>query len=144
MKNLILAFASMMMLSSCSVFTKSITVKQLDIYGSGVIQKPVIVDLDVRDAKVSGYSSMAASSSIEQVKKFAVADALKNAKADVLVEPKFEIEKTTTKITASVTGYPANYKNFRSITIDDVPLLEVGIIQKAEVYEPVSSKKSKK
>ena len=144
MKNLILAFASMMMLSSCSVITKSITVKQLDIYGPGVIQKPVIVDLDVRDAKVSGYSSMAKSSSVEQVKNFAVADALKNAKADVLVEPKFEIEWTPTKITVSVTGYPAIYKNFRPITIDDVPLLDVGIIQKAEVYEPVSSKKLKK
>jgi hypothetical protein len=143
MKNSLLILGAFTFLTSCSSITRVVTVKQLDIYGSGVIQKPVVVDLEVRESKVSGYSSMSSSTPIEVVKKNAVAEALKNAKADVLVEPKFEIEKKNNTITASVTGFPAIYKNFRPITQDDVKLLEVGVIQKAEVYEPSSTKKGK-
>jgi hypothetical protein len=87
---------------------------------------------------------MSSTTPVEIVKKNAVADALKNAKADVLIEPKFEIEKKSSTITASVTGFPAFYKNFRPITQDDVKLLEVGVIQKAEVYEPANVKRNKK
>lgn len=144
MKKILLFLGTCFLLSSCSSITKIITVKQLDIYGSGVIQKPVVVDLEVRETKVYGFSSMSSSTPVEIVKKNAVADALKNAKADVLVEPKFEIEKKSTTITASVSGFPAIYKNFRPISQDDVKLLEVGVIQKAEVYEPSATKKKRK
>jgi hypothetical protein len=144
MKNFLLFLGACLMLSSCSSIARIITVKQLDIYGSGVIQKPVIVDLEVRETKVSGFSSMKSITPVEIVKKNAVADALKNAKADVLIEPKFEIEKNSRTITASVTGFPAFYRNFRPISQDDVKLLEVGIIQKAEVYEPTFVKRKKK
>ncbi len=144
MKNAVLILFFVTMLSSCNSVTKIFTVKQLDIYGSGVIQKPVVVDLEVRETIVTGSSSMRSTTPVELVKKCAVADALKNAKADVLVEPKFEIEKKKRLITASVSGFPAYYKNFRPITAEDVKLLEVGVIQKAEVYEPSSTKKSRR
>jgi outer membrane protein assembly factor BamE (lipoprotein component of BamABCDE complex) len=43
----VLAFVS---LESCSV-QKSVTAKSMDIYGSGVMHKPVIADLDVSSTK---------------------------------------------------------------------------------------------
>lgn len=143
MKKILLLLGTCFLLSSCSSITKIITVKQLDIYGSGVIQKPVVVDLEVRETKVYGFSSMSSSTPVEIVKKNAVADALKNVKADVLIEPKFEIEKKSSTITASVSGFPGFYKNFRPITPDDIKLLEVGVIQKAEVYEPSNVKRNR-
>lgn len=115
---------------------KTSTVKVFDIYGSGVIQIPVVADLDVKDLKVTGVAHASSSVHLEVVKTRAVADALKNAKADVLVEPKFETETKAGKTTAIVTGWPANYINFRPIEFDDIELIKAGIIQKAEVYEP--------
>ncbi len=117
----------------------------MDIYGSGVIQKPVIVDLNVSQTRVTGYAKESSSESLETVKQKAVGDALKKANADVLVEPKFDTETKSGYTTAFVSGWPATYTNFRAITPDDIPLLEAGVLQKAEVYAPatVSEKKNK-
>lgn len=125
---------------SCST-TKSTTTsaKTMDIYGEGVIHKPVIVDLDVKEVKVTGTVVFDAGSQIDIVKQAAVSDALKKAGADVLVEPAFFIETTNEKITCTVIGFPATYKNFRPIKLEDVPLLKVGITQKAQVFEPTAT-----
>ncbi len=143
MKTKLILFAiATMLFSSCGVF-KTYTVKTSDIYGSGVIQKPVIVDLEVSDFKVTGKAT-ATGKSLEEIKKLAVYDAIKTANADVLVEPQFNTETKSGTTTATVTGYPAIYKNFRPITLDDVDLLKVGILQKANVYEPAEEKKKKR
>ena len=127
--------------SSCIV-QRTNTVKTMDIYGAGVIHKPVLVDLDVKENKITGTSTQSGNKSIEIIKQDAVANALKNANADVLVEPKFETETHQGKVTATVTGFPATYKNFRQIKSEDIPLLQVGIAQKANVYEPPTTKKN--
>ncbi len=108
----------------------------MGIYGTGVIHKPVLVDLDVQQTKVTGTSTADKGSSMEEVKQNAVANALKNANADILIEPTFETETSAGRITAKVTGWPGTYKNFRAITSDDVPLLYIlGTVQKADVIE---------
>jgi len=112
------------------------TAKTMDIYGSGVIHKPVVVDLTVKDIKVTGTATSKSGLTVEQVKNMAVADALKKAVADVLIEPKFETESYAGKITATVTGFPGYYSNFRPIKAEDIPLLEAGLLQTAKVYEP--------
>jgi hypothetical protein len=143
MKTKLILFAlSTLLMSSCGVF-KTYTVKTYDIYGSGVIQKPVIVDLEVSDFKVTGKAT-AVGKSLDEVKKLAVYDAIKTANADVLVEPQFITETQSGSTTATVTGYPALYKNFRPITLEDVDMLKAGILQKANVYEPTEEKKRKK
>ena len=136
MKKQILFYAAMsiVVLTSCSVL-KTNTSKTMDIYGAGVIQMPILVDLDVQPVKVSGTAYATKGISMENVKQDAVADALKKANADVLVEPKFETKTTGGRITANVTGWPAIYKNFRPIKPEDVKLLRVGVTQKAAVYE---------
>lgn len=116
----------------------------MDIYGAGVIHKPVLVDLDVKQTKVTGTATFAEGSSLEIVKQTAVADAIKKSAADILVEPTFSTETSGTRITATVTGFPAFYKNFRPITVDDLPLLQVGLTQKATVYEPTAVEQKKK
>lgn len=125
----------MLFLTSCSV-SRTSTSKTMGIYGSGVIHKPVLVDLDVQQTKVTGTATADKGSSMEEVKQNAVANALKNANADVLIEPTFETETSGGRITAKVTGWPGTYKNFRAITADDVPLLYVvGATQNAQVIE---------
>ena len=144
MKTKILLFSiAAVALSSCTV-VKTFTTKTTDIYGSGVIQKPVIVDLEVSEDKVSGTATEESGKGLAAVKNLAVSNALKKAGADVLVEPQFETETRGGMTTATVTGFPGVYKNFRSIQLDDVELLKVGILQKAEVYQPVEEKKKRK
>ena len=130
-------------LTSCTVL-KTSTSKTMDIYGAGVIQKPVLVDLDVKEIKVTGTATARSGTSLEIVKQDAVANALKTANADVLVEPKFETATTSERVTATVTGFPATYKNFRPIKPEDVQMLQVGVTQKANVYEPPVQKQKKK
>ncbi|NSW45505.1 MAG: hypothetical protein HPY79_06810 [Bacteroidales bacterium] len=130
---LFLIFISII-LSSCTTL-KTNTNKTMDIYGPGVIHLPVVVDLDVKETRVSGTATSFQSGSIEQVKQDAITDAIKKSNADILIEPKFETEIKGNQITATVTGFPANYKNFRQIKPEDVELLKVGVVQKAQVTE---------
>lgn len=142
---LLLAIIVSTFLSSCAVVNKTNTIKKMDIYGAGVIQKPVIVDLDVKETKVSGtVTGGTYNSEIEPLKHLAVADLLKKENADVLVEPKFEIETSGGQLTVTVTGWPATYTNFRPITKDDVELMKVGLLQKADVYEAPKTEQKKK
>jgi hypothetical protein len=127
-------------ISSCTV-VKTYTTKTHEIYGSGVIQKPVIVDLEVNEFKVTGTATEKSGKGLYEIKNLAVANALKKAGADVLVEPQFETETKFGMTTATVTGFPATYKNFRPIQLEDVELLKVGILQKANVYQPTEEKK---
>ena len=144
MKNSIFVYIaiSSLFLVSCATL-KTSTSKSLDIYGSGVIQKPVVADLNVVQTKVTGFAKETASQSVESVKQKAVADALKKSSADVLIEPKFETETKSGYTTALVSGWPATYSNFRVISPDDIPLLQAGILQKAEVYTPPTVEKKK-
>lgn len=125
-----LALASTM--CSCTVLNKVESAKTLDVYGPGVIQNPVLADLEVRDTKVTGTAT-GNSSAPGTVKNMALADAIKKANADVLVEPAFDMQSKGGKTTATVTGWPANYKNFRNVTQADLPVLEAGYMQKANV-----------
>ena len=132
-----------LLLSSCAV-VKSKTAKTMDVYGAGVIQNPVVVDLQVSETKISGSYNASSTMGVESIKQYAVADALSKAGADVLVEPVFETTTSTGRTTAKVTGYPASYSNFRSIEKEDIELLEVGVTQKATVYKPVETKQKSK
>jgi len=133
-------FIGLLILSSCTV-VRSYTTKTTDIYGSGVIQRPVVVELEVSEKKVTGTATERAVKNMDAIKSLAVSDALKKAGADVLIEPQFETVTKAGTTTATVTGYPGNYSNFRNIQSSDVELLKVGVLQKANVYQPTEEKK---
>jgi len=146
-KFLMLTLSASAFLMSCAVSkSKTSTSKTMDIYGAGVIHKPVLVDLDVKETKVSGVATLSDNPALDLVKQHAVADAIKKASCDVLVEPTYLTETTGDRVTATVTGFPGTYKNFRSIKAEDVPLVQVGLTQVAKVHEPgaVVQKKKKK
>lgn len=139
MRILITVLAIAIAFSSCkSLNSTTNTAKTLNIYGSGVIQKPVIVELDVKQSKVTATVTGKLGSSIEALKAEAVSSAIKAAQADVLVEPTYTIVTKGGTSTVTVNGFPATYKNFRDITPEDVPLIRAGILQTARVAEPTS------
>ncbi|MBK8947872.1 MAG: hypothetical protein IPM68_03145 [Flavobacteriales bacterium] len=98
-------------LSSCASTVSTRTSKTMDIYGPGVIHHPVLVDLDVKETKVTGSTTIINSSSEENGKRLAVIEALKDSGADVLVQPVYQIETKGSRTTYTVTGFPATYKN---------------------------------
>lgn len=127
-------------IASCSSMKSTTnTAKTLNVYGAGVIQKPVIVELDVKQAKVSASVTGKPGSKLEVLKAEAVSVAVKNAAADVLVEPTYTIVSNRGTSTVTVNGFPATYKNFRDITLEDVPLVKAGILQTARVAEPTTT-----
>ncbi len=130
--------------SSCSSLKSTTnTAKTLNVYGAGVIQKPVIVELDVKQTKVTGTASGKLGSSVDAIKAEAVSVAIKSAGADVLVEPTYTIVSNKGISTVTVTGFPATYRNFRDIKAEDVPLIKAGILQTARVAEPTTIWKKK-
>ncbi|RYY44249.1 MAG: hypothetical protein EOO06_18460 [Chitinophagaceae bacterium] len=134
----LLIIISLSIASCSSMKSTSNTSKTLNIYGSGVIQKPVIVELDVRQTKVTASYTGKVGSSLDALKAQAVSIAVKNAGADVLVEPTYSIVTNKAISTVTVTGFPATYKNFRDIKPEDVPLIKAGILQTAKVSEPTT------
>ena len=130
MKKVILVFASSLMLMSCGV-TKSSTAKSLDIYGT-VMHIPVVADLDVKQNKVFATISFQGKVATESIKNKVIGEALKQANADILIEPSFEIETKGSSSKITVKGYPATYKNFRNANPSDVELLKAGVIQKSD------------
>ena len=139
----ILLFLSLIILASCST-TKSGTSKSIDIVGPGVIHKPVIADLDVKEEKISATSSFNKVESMESARNEVLRKALKSANADVLVEPSYESITKNGKTELTVYGWPATYKNFRQVTEEDIQFLEIRphYLQKAEVSETSSTEKS--
>lgn len=134
-----LMISLLFLVASCSSLkTTTNTSKTLAVYGAGVIQKPVIVELDVKQTKATATASGKIGSNLETIKAEAVSMAIKNAGADVLVEPTYTIVSNRGSSTVTVSGFPATYKNFRDIKIEDVPLVKAGILQTARVAEPTT------
>ena len=121
---LTMVLASSLCLNSCSTASKFSSSKTLDITAN-VNQKPTLVDLDVKDVKISATATgRVGTVTFETVKSDAVSMAIKAANADILVEPKYETITKGSDMTVTVTGYPGFYKNFRVVKTEDVPILE--------------------
>lgn len=125
--------------ASCAT-TKTQTAKTIDIYGS-VVHKPIIADLQVQSQKITGTASFQSLSSLEAAKNTAVAEALKKANADVLIEPSFQTVTSNGKTTVTVAGWAGSYKNFRNANSEDLPFLQSGVMQKAQIFEPSTETK---
>ena len=111
-------------INGCAInnVTNSRTTRVLD-----VEHKPIIADLEVTDKKITGSASGKANASIDDLKKTAIGVALSSVSADVLIQPDFEIKSDDDKITVTVTGRTAIYKNFRPMTEADIPLINAGV-----------------
>jgi hypothetical protein len=109
----------------------------MDIYGRGVLHMPVVADLNVRAAKVSyTITSKNKVASLNTLRENAIAGALQEQKADVLVEPSYTVERKRGTTTVTVTGWVADYKNFRNMDTTDLPLFQAGNLHRAQTITP--------
>ena len=83
-----------------------------------ILQTPLLVDLDVNETKVTGQFS-GENISLQYAKNMALADAVRKANVDVLVEPIFEVEVDDKATNVTVKGFPGKYKNFRKPELSD-------------------------
>ncbi len=88
----------------------------VDIQEPNIRVTPMIADMEVSEKKISGSAIMGFKEGtvppLENCKLSAIGNALIENKADVLVEPFYVVEQTSTSISVKVTGYPAVYKSF--------------------------------
>jgi len=132
--------ATMLLLHSCATVTpkisttttyhstqRSATARTRTITEGSITEtSSLVTDLVVEERKVSGSFS-GRNVTEENAKQLAVADALKKADAEVLIEPTYEVEiRDNVDITAKVEGFPGRYKNFRHPTYSDS--LMIGLI----------------
>src|SRR6478672_1994226 len=117
-------------LASCSIQKQTTnTAKTLGIYGAGVIQKPVLTNLKVNPQKFTSTYSSSGTQGADYHKSQAIAKAMAENKADVIIEPAYEIITNTSSVKITTTGYAGTYDNFRQMTGADTSLLvDVGII----------------
>lgn len=119
-----LIVAGLIVVSATACKTTSHTTVTSDVAGPTVIQKPVVADLEVGEARVKGTATAKGSTPISEVKELAVLDAVTKANVDVLVEPRYDITKSFRKVTVDVSGYPAKYKNFRPMEAQDTIFID--------------------
>ena len=123
----LLSLCASAFLSSCQT-TKSSTYDYdyLMITKQGVIQRPVLVDLEVDKVKQT-ITRTFRNTTLDVAKQNIVKEFIKTAVCDVVVQPSWDTEaeagmgKTTVEIT--LTGFPAKYKNFRNYEAKDADLL---------------------
>lgn len=132
------AFTLILILASCK--STSHTSVSTDVQGPTVIQKPVIADLNVGEKRVEGTATRKGSFTIGEVKELAIYDALEKSKADVLVEPRFDINKSFNKIEVTVSGYPATYKNFRPMEAQDTIFVDKMQLNSAKINQNTTRK----
>ncbi len=108
--------------SSCATTYKTATSSTTEIANTSITEHRLAVDLDIKETKVEGKFE-GVNVNTDYAKNMAISDALQKNSADVLVEPYFLIETDGNKTTVTVKGYPATYRNFRALTLEDSILL---------------------
>ncbi|MGM9841612.1 MAG: hypothetical protein ACI31D_05365 [Candidatus Limisoma sp.] len=131
MKKVVFFAGLLLLCASCKTVHKTSTTRQI----SAPIEAAVTADLDVQKTKISYtyYPTKSVRRGGEKnVKAAAVAEALRmNGNADVLVESQEEVYVRTgltgKKIkSVTVTGYPATYKNFKSVDEETLKKVMIG------------------
>lgn len=107
---------------------------------------PTIADLNVSKTKISetetykntltskDMNSAENSPTIEYLKNYTVSKAVKKHNADVIVAPIFDIKTSDDfeTIEVNISGYPANFVNFRNVKVADTLTLRMYNIEVAQ------------
>lgn len=131
-KTLISVSVATLFLSSCTPkITKGFQGYKSITGTENLLYTPTIADLEVKPDKIEGTSEVILTNgvvgNIENLKENSVSDALRKSKADVMVEPRYEIINSTSKTTVNVIGYAAYYKNFRTADTASIALIRKGL-----------------
>lgn len=127
--------AFMLVVTSCSVQTSlTQTAKVADITPE-LIAMPTVADYDISSVPVAADTVVTAKlfgkgvwyQSKKSLTDALVASVLKKAGADVLMEPKITTQVENSGLSSTIRieleGYPAKYEKFRTITMEDVEIL---------------------
>ncbi|MBK9290915.1 MAG: hypothetical protein IPM52_04750 [Bacteroidetes bacterium] len=133
-KHLIAILALSLGFGGCQVI-QSVPFKSMGINEIGVVQHPVLAELEVLPTKITQTVEVKKAKILDEAKAIAMAQVLKDTKSDVLVEPKFEFKRKGAKLFVTVTAYPALYRSFRSMKPEDEYILEHMRFRRAEVAE---------
>lgn len=100
-----------------------------------IIQHPQIVSLKIDSIKTSISNTVQVSippteKEIENAKQLTLNQLIKNSKADVVVEPVYEINQIKNQLTVNISGFMGVYKSFRPVENKDLEMIET--INKAE------------
>ena len=145
--SIILILISTILTVGCATTTttrRQVTAKSADVVYSGVVQRPLVVDLNVSETRVRGTftGTSTTNTNLQTLKDLAIENALSTVNADILLEPRFNVTTNTTgeftEIIVVVTGYPATYRNFRNFNASDTawinlrPANRLSVTQRAE------------
>ena len=137
MKNTYIFLSALFLLitGGCSSTNKTAIVRSKYIEHGFTAHLPLLVDLNIEDARVAGNFSCRVDLGLDYAKNQAVVAALKKANADVLIEPLYEVENTGSFYNIEVSGHAARYKNFRMATVASDKGIEV---KEASIVQPDS------
>ncbi len=124
MKKLFILMAAAVALSACSKQVFKTHTARVAGVPAKMESMTNISDLEVSEVKVTGSSSDKILSK-KQKEENAIANALQKTGADILVEPQFTYtyNKKGKLTSVEVSGYPARYKQFRSVTREDAEII---------------------
>lgn len=134
--------------SSCTATYKTRTAKTVEISNS-IIQMPTVVDLEVdtmvvkRDTVWTSTLFKNPGQPLKSQIKTVTAALLESAGADVLVQPSVSHDVTYHNIiksthTLSVSGFPARYGRFRTMTADDAAVIDILAGNKREQHTMIA------
>lgn len=136
-------------LASCSVSKSTFEYEIEDLSGrtldavSTMWVTPVIADLDVSQQRVTYVETEAFAdkevsrdmvNDLDNLKAIALANAAQYYNADIMVGSIINVRTVNKHLVITVQGYPATYKNFRNLTLQDVE-----IVKKSQVFDHKSS-----
>jgi translation initiation factor 6 (eIF-6) len=137
-------------LSSCASY-RSKSYDYIYINKQGIIQKPVVAELNVKPDKAQ-LSQTYVNMTVTEAKESAMVDLIKANNCDLLVHPMFSIEANGkimfsdkwTSIKIDLSGYPATYKNMKTFeAVDSTSFLVNAQINNA-ANKPMESVKENK
>ncbi|OYT11165.1 MAG: hypothetical protein B6I18_05250 [Bacteroidetes bacterium 4572_112] len=111
---------------SCSTIFHTTETNTIDIDEKGIQHTPLITDLEIRSKKVEG-KAFGSVSAITKLKEEAIFNAVSKSNADLLIEPIYTITTSGSKATVTVVGWPANYRNFKQMTVADTTVLIMAV-----------------
>ena len=129
--NWVLISLSILTFFSCSTIRTTVSTKSISTNNQTLIQAPLVAELNVESMKkVEAEKNLTRKErkiyKDEEIEKIVITQALEANDADVMIEPRFT-EKHNRRgrlLSMSVTGYAAQYDNFRTYEAKDSILLD--------------------
>ena len=103
---------------ACLIFSSCITNYTIKTASTKEVDFNVTADLEIAQTKIR-YTYVYNGRDVSVAKENAINEALKmHGDADILVSPQYEIKDLDIETEIIVSGYPAKYKNLRSVSVD--------------------------